>query len=141
MRVFGFIIKNRIMMVELGFLVWRSASCYVPASCGVRLAGTALRLFSSLPPFLPLSVLRYVITRLKLSLHYMTRTIQMIDYQKHLYFCSCHNIKIIGFAKTPLDLYLFSKNFLLVIIEALFSQRLFQSPPFWLFRQPLHIFQ
>ena len=82
-----------------------------------------------------------VITRLKLSLHYMTRTIQMIDYQKHLYFCSCHNIKIIGFAKTPLDLYLFSKNFLLVIIEALFSQRLFQSPPFWLFRQPLHIFQ
>lgn len=84
---------------------------------------------------------RDVITRLKLSLHYMTRTIQMIDYQKHLYFCSCHNIKIIGFAKTPLDLYLFSKNFLLVIIEALFSQRLFQSPPFWLFRQPLHIFQ
>ena len=77
----------------------------------------------------------------KLSLHYMTRTIHMIDYQKHLYFCSCHNIKIIGFAKTPLDLYLFSKNFLLVIIEALFSQRLFQSPPFWLFRQPLHIFQ
>ena len=56
----------------------------------------------------------------------MTRTIQMIDYQKHLYFCSCHNIKIIGFAKTPLDLYLFSKNFLLVIIEALFShQRLY----------------
>ena len=91
--------------------------------------------------FPPRSVQRCVITRLKLSLYYMTRTIQMIDYQKHLYFCSCHNIKIIGFAKTPLDLYLFSKNFLLVIIEALFSQRLFQSPPFWLFRQPLHIFQ
>ena len=91
--------------------------------------------------FLLLVAALCVITRLKLSLHYMTRTIQMIDYQKHLYFCSCHNIKIIGFAKTPLDLYLFSKNFLLVIIEALFSQRLFQSPPFWLFRQPLHIFQ
>lgn len=60
----------------------------------------------------------------------MTRTIQVVDYQKHLYFCSCHNIKIIGFAKTPLDLYLFSKNSLSVTIETLFSLRLFQSLPF-----------
>lgn len=141
----AFMVRNRKVKVLFGCSVrlWQSAS----ACCGVAVSCAFLppdRL--SAPPFVPVpfllrSVLLCVITRLKLSLHYMTRTIQMIDYQKHLYFCSCHNIKIIGFAKTPLDLYLFSKNFLLVIIEALFSQRLFQSPPFWLFRQPLHIFQ
>lgn len=138
-------VRNRRVRVPFGYSVqlWRSASacCGVAVSCAFlppdRLSA---RLFG-LAPFLLRSAPPCVITRLKLSLHYMTRTIQMIDYQKHLYFCSCHNIKIIGFAKTPLDLYLFSKNFLLVIIEALFSQRLFQSPPFWLFRQPLHIFQ
>lgn len=128
------------MRVGLVFLFSLSACCGSVAF-GVPSADVGQPPFSLLPAFPLLSVPPYVITRLKLSLHYMTRTIQMIDYQKHLYFCSCHNIKIIGFAKTPLDLYLFSKNFLLVIIEALFSQRLFQSPPFWLFRQPLHIFQ
>lgn len=128
------------MRVGLVFLFSLSACCGSVAF-GVPSADIGQPPFSLLPAFPLLSVPPHVITRLKLSLHYMTRTIQMIDYQKHLYFCSCHNIKIIGFAKTPLDLYLFSKNFLLVIIEALFSQRLFQSPPFWLFRQPLHIFQ
>ena len=128
------------MRVGLVFLFSLSACCGSVAF-GVPSADIGQPPFSLLPAFPLLSVPPRVITRLKLSLHYMTRTIQMIDYQKHLYFCSCHNIKIIGFAKTPLDLYLFSKNFLLVIIEALFSQRLFQSPPFWLFRQPLHIFQ
>ncbi|ERI88229.1 hypothetical protein HMPREF1981_00613 [Bacteroides pyogenes F0041] len=33
-------------------------------------------------------------TKLRLSIYYMTRTIQVIDYKQHLYFCSCHNIKI-----------------------------------------------
>lgn len=138
------ILKNQIVITRLVgvlgvYLAWVGSSALV--SYEVPLLDSVSKPNHVAPPFPPRSSLYDVITRLKLSLHYMTRTIQMIDYQKHLYFCSCHNIKIIGFAKTPLDLYLFSKNFLLVIIEALFSQRLFQSPPFWLFRQPLHIFQ
>ena len=77
-------------MVELEF-PFSLLAFFGSVTYGVLLPDTAGQLSDALLLFLPLLILLFVITRLKLSLHYMTRTIQMIDYQKHLYFCSCHN--------------------------------------------------